>query len=64
MKTDAVVTRAAVSELRPDSANVLLFVNQSTTSKENPDGSFVASSVKVGMKKVDGNWLISTFDPV
>ncbi len=64
VKTNAVVTRAAVSELRPDSANVLLFVNQSTTSKENPDGSFVASSVKVGMKKVDGTWLISTFDPV
>ena len=50
--------------MHPDSANVLLFVNQGTTSKENPDGSFVASSVKVGLKKVDGHWLISTFDPV
>lgn len=38
--------------------------NQSTTSKENPDGAFVASSVKVGMKKVDGAWPISAFDPV
>ena len=64
VKTSASVTRSAVSELRPDSAVVLLFVNQSTTSKENPDGAFVASSVKVGMKKVDGAWLISTFDPV
>lgn len=64
VKTAASVNRAAVVELHPDSAVVLLFVNQSTTSKENPDGAFVASSVKVGMEKVDGAWLISAFDPV
>jgi Mce-associated membrane protein len=64
VKTAASVTRAAVSEMHPDSATVLVFVNQVTTSKENPDGAFAASSVKVGMKKIDGRWLINTFDPV
>ena len=64
VKTAASVVRAAVSEIHPDSATVLLFVNQVTTSKENPDGSFAASSVKVGLKKIDDRWLISAFDPV
>ncbi|MDF3339537.1 twin-arginine translocation pathway signal [Mycolicibacterium septicum] len=64
VKTTAAVVRSAVSEIHPDSAVVLVFVNQATTSAENPNGSFAASAVKVGMKKLDGNWLISSFDPV
>jgi Mce-associated membrane protein len=64
VKTTASVVRAAVSELRPNSAVVLVFVNQNTTSKENPDGAFAVSSVKVSLTKIDGNWLISSFDPV
>lgn len=64
VKTTASVVRAAVSEIRPDSAVVLVFVNQVTTSKENPDGAFAASSVKVSMKKIDGRWMINAFDPV
>ena len=64
VKTSATVVRSAVSELNPGSATVLVFLNQTTTSKENPDGSFTASSVKVGLTKVDGTWLISAFDPV
>ena len=64
VKTAAAVVRAAVSELHPDSAVVLVFINQNTTSKENPDGSFAASAVKVGLKKINDAWLISSFDPV
>jgi Mce-associated membrane protein len=64
VKTAASVVRAAVSEIEPDSAEVLVFINQTTTSKENPDGAFAASSVKVGMTKIDGTWLIESFDPV
>ncbi len=64
VKTSASVVRAAVTEIHPDSAIVLLFINQVTTSKENPDGAFAASSVKVSLKKIDGRWLISAFDPV
>lgn len=64
VKTSATVVRGAVSEMQPDSAMVLLFINQSTTSKENPDGAFAASAVKVGLKKISDAWLISSFDPV
>lgn len=64
VKTSAVIVQSAVAELQPDSAVVLVFLNQTTTSKENPDGSFTTSSVKVGLTKVDGSWLISAFDPV
>ena len=64
VKTSAAVVRAAVSEMHPDSAMVLVFINQNTTSKENPDGAFAASAVKVGLKKINDTWLISSFDPV
>lgn len=64
VKTSAAVVRSAVAQLQPNSAEVLLFINQSTTSKENPDGSFTASSVKVGLTKVGDAWLIAAFDPV
>jgi Mce-associated membrane protein len=64
VKTAASVVRAAVSEVEPESAEVLVFINQTTTSKENPDGAFAASSVKVGLTKIDGAWLIESFEPV
>ena len=64
VKTAASVVRAAVSEMQRDSAVVLVFINQNTTSKENPDGAFATSAVKVGLKKINGSWLISSFDPV
>jgi Mce-associated membrane protein len=64
VKTSAAVVRAAVSELQPDSAVVLVFINQTTMSKENPEGAFAASAVKVQMKKINDAWLISAFDPV
>lgn len=64
VETVANVAQAAVSQIQADSAEVLLFVNQTTTSKENPDGAFAASSVTVGLKKIDGNWRIESFDPV
>lgn len=64
VKTSATVVRSAVAELHPDAATVLLFINQNTTSKENPNGSFTASAVKVGLVKSGDAWLISAFDPV
>jgi Mce-associated membrane protein len=66
LKTTAQVMGAAVvpSELRPNSAVVLVFVDQSTTSKDRPDPSMAASSVLVSMTRVNGNWLITKFDPV
>jgi Mce-associated membrane protein len=64
VKTSAAVVRSAVSQLQPTSAEVLLFINQTTTSKENPGGSFTSSSVKVGLTRSGNDWLISSFDPV
>jgi Mce-associated membrane protein len=64
VKTKASVVQAAVSELHPDSAAVLLFIDQSTTSKENPEPALASSTVKVTLMKVNGAWLISKFDPV
>jgi Mce-associated membrane protein len=64
VKTSAAIVQSAVAEMHPGSAVVLLYLNQTTTSKENPDGSFTASSVKVGLTKVDDDWLISSFDPI
>lgn len=64
LKTTAVVLRAAVSELHPDSAVVLVFINQTTTSPDRPEPTLTASSVLVSLTKADGNWLISSFNPV
>lgn len=64
VKAAASVVRAGVSEIEPNNAEVLVFINQTTTSKENPAGAFAASSVKVGLTKIGGNWLIASFDPV
>jgi Mce-associated membrane protein len=64
LKTTAHVMGAAVSELHSDSAVVLVFVDQSTTSKDKPDPSMAASNVLVSLTRVNGNWLITKFDPI
>jgi Mce-associated membrane protein len=64
VKTQAAVVRAAVSEIHPNSVVVLVFINQTTESKDRPDASFINSAVRVTMQKVNGGWLISSFDPV
>ena len=64
VKTTAVVLRAALSgELHPDSASVLLFVNQTTQSKDRPEPTMTSSSVVAMMTKADGKWFISSFNP-
>lgn len=64
VKASAVVLRAALSEFRPNSAVALLFVNQSTLSKDRPEPSLMASSVVVALTKADGKWLISSLNHV
>lgn len=60
----AKVVRAAVSELHPDSAVVLVFINQTATSKEKPEPQTTANSARVTLTKVKGSWLISKLDPL
>lgn len=60
----ATVVRAATADVDGTHAKVLIFLNQSTTSKDNPEPAQTASSVMVGMTEVAGTWLISSFDPL
>jgi Mce-associated membrane protein len=60
----AAVVRAAVSELGPESAVVLVFLNETTTGKDKPQPLITPSSVKITLTKVRGSWLISKLDPV
>jgi Mce-associated membrane protein len=60
----ATVVRAAVSELEPNSAVVLVFLNETTTGKDKPQPLITPSSVRITLTKVSGSWLISKLDPV
>jgi Mce-associated membrane protein len=64
VKASATVLRAAVSELHPDSAAVLLFIHQTTSSREHPEPALTSSNVRVTLTKLDGSWLISKFEPI
>jgi Mce-associated membrane protein len=59
----AAVVRAAVSELHPESAVVLVFLNETTTSKDKREPLTTPSSVRITLTKVNGSWLISKLDP-
>ncbi len=64
LKTSATVVGAAVSRLGPDSADVLVFLNQTTTTVDAPGPSMSVGSLLVSLSKVDGKWLISAMKPV
>jgi Mce-associated membrane protein len=59
----ATVVRAAVSELGPNSAVVLAFLNETTTGKDKPQPLITPSSVRITLTKVGDAWLISKLDP-
>jgi Mce-associated membrane protein len=63
VKTAATVAGAALVELHPGSAQVLLFINQTTTSAQNPATSLASRSILATLVKVDGKWLISSIKP-
>ena len=63
LTASAKVIRAAVSELHPNSAVVLVFVDQTTKSVKKKDPENTQSSVLVTLAKVNGSWLIAKFDP-
>jgi Mce-associated membrane protein len=64
MKTSAAVVGAAVTRLRPDSADVLIFLNQTTTIVGAPGPAMSVGSLLVSLSKIDGKWLISAMKPV
>jgi Mce-associated membrane protein len=50
--------------LHPESAVVLVFINQTATSKEKPEPQTTASTARVTLTKVKSSWLISKLDPL
>lgn len=62
--TSATVVRAGVESLTAQKASILVFINQNTTSRDKPTPEAQNSSVRVGMTKLNGTWLIDHFDPV
>jgi Mce-associated membrane protein len=62
--TTATVVKAAVSELHPNSAVVLVFVKQKTAGKDKPEPVVTSSSLRVALTKVNGSWLIEKFEAV
>lgn len=62
--SSATVVKAAVSELQPNSAVVLVFVKQKTASKEKPEPVVTSNSLRVTLKKIKDSWLIEKFDGV
>jgi Mce-associated membrane protein len=63
LRQTASVLRAAVSELGPNSAVVLVFLNETTTGQDKPQPLITPSSVRITLTKVNGSWLISKLDP-
>ena len=64
LKATARVVGAGVSQLHPNSAQVLVFADQSTTSNDKPTPTVAASSALVNLTRVNTQWLITKFDPV
>jgi len=61
--TAAQVPGAAVESLTTDKASTIVFVNQTVTVP--PDApKDTASSIRVGLQKINGAWLIDKFDPI
>jgi Mce-associated membrane protein len=63
LTTSAKVIRAAISDLHPDSAVVLVFVDQTTATTKKKDPEKTQSAVLITLTKVNGSWLIAKFDP-
>lgn len=62
--TVATVVRSALISAEPDRVETLLYINQATTSKEQPTPRPVTSQVRVTVSRVGDQWLISGMQPI
>lgn len=62
--TNAEVLESAVVRAGPDDAELLLFLNQSTTSAESPETKLDGSRVRVHVERSGDRWLITELVPV
>ena len=60
--TKAVVPVAAPVSSTGNQVTVLVYLDQSTTSKSQPKAQIVPSQVRVTMEKVKGKWLVAVFN--
>lgn len=58
------VQGSSIVSAEPDSATVLMFLNQITTSSDAPDAASSGSRVRMGLEKIDGRWLVSSLEPI
>ncbi|WP_299560787.1 hypothetical protein [uncultured Mycolicibacterium sp.] len=58
------VVDAAVSELGPEHAEVLVFLDTETAGRDRPEPARTAASVLVRLDRVDGRWLIAALEPL
>lgn len=58
-----VVSRAAAVSADPTSVVVVVFIDQRTSSKAQPDQRSTSSTARVTMTKVAGQWLVSELTP-
>jgi len=58
------VRAAAAVDASPDSATVLLFINQSTTDQGSMKAVIGGARVRMRMRKDDGRWLVSSLQPI
>lgn len=63
VKATASVVRSAVTSLQPNSAVVLEFVHQTTTSKDKPEPILTTNNVRVTLSRINGSWMIAKFEP-
>ncbi|MCD2114737.1 hypothetical protein LQ384_26915 [Rhodococcus rhodochrous] len=62
--TKATVVESSVVSASTDAATVLMFLNQSTTSTDNPAPKLDGSRVLVSLHREGGSWLITEMTPV
>jgi len=62
--TTTVVQDASVVNADQGRATVLAFINQSTTAADQQTPKIDGARLRIGLEKVDGQWLISSIDPV
>lgn len=58
------VQAGGVISAEPDSASVLLYLNQVTTSADVPEAQTAGSRVIIDLQKVDDRWLVSNLEPI
>jgi Mce-associated membrane protein len=64
VNTQASAVGAAIENVGTRDATLLIMVNQITTTSDTPEPATSQSAVRVELKKVDDQWLISAFTPV